>query len=235
MLFLRSILYFLGSVVSVIIVVILGFLFFYLPVKYRYALISNWAKFCIWWLEITCNISLEVIGRNNIPDEPCVIISNHQSTWETLAFQTIFNHQTWVLKKELLWIPIFGWGLALLEPIVIDRGEKLKALKKVIKQGVDRLQRGIFVIIFPEGTRKDFPEIGEYQVGGAAIAKKANVPVLPVYHNAGKYWPKGSFLKYPGKITMIVGKPLNSSNSSAIELTSAIRNWAIQINKDLKI
>ena len=225
MLFLRSLLYFLGSFVSVIIVVILGFLFFYLPVKYRYALISNWAKFCIWWLKITCNISLQVIGRNNIPDEPCVIISNHQSTWETLAFQTIFNHQTWVLKKELLWIPIFGWGLALLEPIVIDRGEKLKALKKVIKQGVNRLQRGIFVIIFPEGTRKKYLQLGEYQSGGASIAKKANVPLLPVCHNAGKYWPKGSFLKSPGTIKVSIGKPILSDKKSANELTNEVYEW----------
>ena len=231
MLFLRSLLYFLGSFVSVIIVVILGFSFFYLPVKYRYALISNWAKFCIWWLKVTCNISLEVIGINNIPDEPCVIISNHQSTWETLAFQTIFNHQTWVLKKELLWIPIFGWGLALLEPIVIDRGEKLKALKKVIEHGVDRLNREVNVIIFPEGTRKKYGHIGKYQSGGIAIAKKAQKMVLPVCHNAGKFWPKGSFIKYPGVIKVIIGKPQNIQKKSVAESIDEIHQWTIEQSK----
>jgi len=228
MLFLRSLLYFLGSFVSVIIVVILGFSFFYLPVKYRYALISNWAKFCIWWLKITCRLSFEVLGKNNIPIEPCVIISNHQSTWETLAFQIIFNHQTWVLKKELLWIPIFGWGLALLEPIVIDRGEKLKALKKVIKQGVNRLNREINVIIFPEGTRRKYGHIGKYQSGGIAIAKKAQKTVLPVCHNAGKFWPKGSFIKYPGVIKVIIGKPQNIQKKSVAESIDEIQQWTIE-------
>ena len=231
MLFLRSLLYFLGSFVSVIIVVILGFLFFYLPFKYRYALISNWAKFCIWWLKITCRLSFEVLGKNNIPNEPCVIISNHQSTWETLAFQTIFNHQTWVLKKELLWIPIFGWGLALLEPIVIDRGEKLKALKKVIEHGVDRLNREINIIIFPEGTRKKYGHIGKYQSGGIAIAKKAQKMVLPVCHNAGKFWPKGSFIKYPGVIKVIIGKPQNIQKKSVAESIDQIHQWTIEQSK----
>jgi len=231
MLFLRSLLYFLGSFVSVIIVVILGFSFFYLPVKYRYALISNWAKFCIWWLKITCRLSFEVLGKNNIPNEPCVIISNHQSTWETLAFQTIFNHQTWVLKKELLWIPIFGWGLALLEPIVIDRGEKLKALKKVIKQGVNRLRRKINVIIFPEGTRRKYGHIGKYQSGGIAIAKKAQKAVLPVCHNAGKFWPKGSFIKYPGVIKVIIGKPQNIQKKSVVESIDEIQKWTVEQSK----
>jgi len=231
MLFLRSLLYFLGSFVSVIIVVILGFLFFYLPFKYRYALISNWAKFCIWWLKITCRLSFEVLGKNNIPNEPCVIISNHQSTWETLAFQTIFNHQTWVLKKELLWIPIFGWGLALLEPIVIDRGEKLKALKKVIEQGADRLNREINVIIFPEGTRRKYGHIGKYQSGGIAIAKKAQKTVLPVCHNAGKFWPKGSFIKYPGVIKVTIGKPQNIQKKSVAESIDEIHQWTIEQSK----
>jgi len=176
-------------------------------------------------LRVFCNIKLEVIGKENIPKDPCVIISNHQSTWETLGFQQVFPHQTWVLKKELLYIPVFGWGLALLKPIVIDRGEKLKALKKVISQGAERLKEGIYVVIFPEGTRQPYGKLGEYQNGGVAIAKKTNSLLLPVYHNAGKVWPKGSFIKHPGTITVVIGKPITTEKKQASKLTKEIRDW----------
>jgi len=173
-----------------------------------------------------CNIKLNVIGKENIPNEPCVIVSNHQSTWETLGFQQIFPHQTWVLKQELLLIPIFGWGLALLKPIVINRGEKLKALKKVIKQGSDRLKEGVCVVVFPEGTRQPYGKLGEYQSGGVAVAKKSNAPILPVYHNAGQVWPKGSFLKLPGTITVVIGEVI-TPDKPAGKLTNQIKDWTI--------
>jgi len=140
MLFLRSLLYFLGSTIVLIILVGSALILFFLPLKFRYAILSKWSMFCLWWLRITLNIQLKVIGKQNIPKQACVIVSNHQSTWETLALQTIFPQQTWVLKQELQWIPVFGWGLSLLKPIIIDRGEKLKALKKVIKQGAERIK-----------------------------------------------------------------------------------------------
>ncbi|MBE8190001.1 MAG: 1-acyl-sn-glycerol-3-phosphate acyltransferase [Candidatus Thioglobus sp.] len=225
MLYLRSLLFLLGSEIVLIFVVSFAILVFFLPLRFRYKVLSNWAKFNIWWLKITCKIELKVLGRENIPQQSCVIISNHQSTWETFALQKIFPHQTWVLKKELLWIPIFGWGLWLLKPIIIDRGEKLKALKKVISQGVERLKNGIFVIIFPEGTRQPYGKLGNYQKGGIAIAKKAKTPLLPVFHNSGKLWAKGSFIKFPGLITVIIGKPISAEEKSAAELVKEIRNW----------
>jgi 1-acyl-sn-glycerol-3-phosphate acyltransferase len=225
MLFLRSLLYFLGSTIALIILVGIALVLFFTPLRVRYAILSKWSVFCMWWLRITLNIEFEVIGRENIPNQACVIISNHQSTWETLALQTIFPHQTWVLKQELQWIPVFGWGLSLLKPIIINRGEKLKALKKVIKQGADRLKEGIFVVIFPEGTRQPYGQLGKYQNGGVAIAKKTGCDVTPVYHNAGKVWPKGSFIKYPGTVTLTIGNPINSEGRSASELTKEIRDW----------
>ena len=138
MLFLRSLIYFLGSILTLSALVAIALVLFFTPFKVRYAILSKWSLFCLWWLRITLNIKLNIVGKENVPDAACVIISNHQSTWETLALQTIFPHQTWVLKQELQWIPIFGWGLSLLKPIIINRGEKLKALKKVIKQGAAR-------------------------------------------------------------------------------------------------
>ncbi len=225
MLFLRSLLYFLGSTLVLTILVASTLVLFFMPIKVRYAILSKWSLFCLWWLRLTLNIKINVIGKENIPNQACVIISNHQSTWETLALQTIFPHQTWVLKQELQWIPIFGWGLSLLKPITIDRGEKLKALKKVIKQGAERISEGIFVVVFPEGTRQPYKQLGEYQKGGVAIAKKTGCDISPIYHNAGRLWPKGSFIKQPGTITMVIGKPISVAGKSAAELIKEIKNW----------
>lgn len=225
MLFLRSLLYFLGSLIVVTLLVVVALLVFFTPLKTRYSILVNWSKFCVWWLRITLNIKLKVMGKENIPTTPCVIISNHQSTWETLGFQQIFPHQTWVLKRELLLIPVFGWGLAMLKPIVINRGEKMKALKKIIKQGSERIKEGIFVVIFPEGTRQPYGKLGAYQKGGISIAKKSLCDILPVYHNAGKFWPKGSFIKHPGTITVVIGKPISVKDKSATNLIKEIRDW----------
>ena len=232
MLFLRSLLYFVGSIISVITITFCGLFFVFSPYSTRQKFLSKWAIFCIWWLKITLNITTKIIGQENVNKSPCVIISNHQSTWETLAFQTIFPAHTWVLKKELLWLPVFGWSLALLKPIIINRGDKLNAIKKVILQGSDRLKIGISVVVFPEGTRQPYNQLGEYQNGGAAIAKKSGYDIIPVYHNAGKIWPKGGFIKKSGVITIVIGEAISSSNMTSSGITEEIRNWTLdQANK----
>jgi 1-acyl-sn-glycerol-3-phosphate acyltransferase len=233
MLFLRSLLYFIGSIISLIVITLCGLFLVILPYSYRQRFLSNWAIFCIWWLKISLNITTDVKGSENINSSPSVIISNHQSTWETLAFQTIFPAHTWVLKQELLWLPVFGWSLALLKPIVINRGDKLNAIKKVIKQGSERLSQGISVVVFPEGTRQTYKHLGDYQNGAAAIAKKSGHDIIPVYHNAGKFWPKGSFIKKPGVITVVIGKPISSSFLTSSELTKEVRNWTLEQEKKL--
>ena len=232
MLFLRSLLYFVGSIISVITITLCGLFFVFSPYSTRQKFLSQWAIFCIWWLKITLNITTRIIGQENVNKSPCVIISNHQSTWETLAFQTIFPAHTWVLKKELLWLPVFGWSLSLLKPIIINRGDKLNAIKKVILQGSDRLNKGISVVVFPEGTRQPYNQLGDYQNGGAAIAKKTGYDIIPVYHNAGKIWPKGSFIKKSGVITIVIGETISSSSMTSSGITEEIRNWTLeQANK----
>ena len=233
MLFLRSLLYFIGSIISLIVITLCGLFLIILPYSYRQRFLSSWAFFCIWWLKISLNITTDLKGSENINSSPSVIISNHQSTWETLAFQTIFPAHTWVLKQELLWLPVFGWSLALLKPIVINRGDKLNAIKKVIKQGSERLSQGISVVVFPEGTRQTYKHLGDYQNGAAAIAKKSGHDIIPVYHNAGKFWPKGSFIKKPGVITVVIGKPISSSFLTSSELTKEVRNWTLEQEKKL--
>jgi 1-acyl-sn-glycerol-3-phosphate acyltransferase len=234
MLFLRSALFFLGSLLVLITVSLPIPLMITLPLKLRYQWLILWSKFNIWWLKKTCRLSFNLVGKENIPQKACVVVSNHQSTWEALAFQCIFPQQTWVLKKELIWIPIFGWSLALLKPIIIDRGNKIKALKKVIKQGAKSIKAGVFVIIFPEGTRQKYPQIGVYQNGGIAIAKQADALILPVYHNAGKYWGKGDFIKRAGVINVIIGKPVFVKNQPASALSKSLQNWTqMQAQKNL--
>ena len=234
MLLLRSLLYFVGSIISLILISLCGLLFVFSSYPTRQKFLSQWAIFCIWWLKITLNITTNIIGQENLKKSPYIIISNHQSTWETLAFQTIFPAHTWVLKRELLWLPIFGWSLALLKPIIINRGDKLKAIKKVIKQGADRLDKGISIVIFPEGTRQPYKRIGEYQNGGSAIAKKSGYDIVPVYHNAGNLWPKGGFIKKPGVITVVIGEVISDSSLTSSELTEKIRNWTLEQEKSFE-
>ena len=234
MLLLRSLLYFVGSIISLILITFCGLFFAFASYPTRQKFLSQWAIFCIWWLKITLNITTNIIGQENLKKSPYIIISNHQSTWETLAFQTIFPAHTWVLKRELLWLPIFGWSLALLKPIIINRGDKLKAIKKVIKQGADRLDKGISIVIFPEGTRQPYKRIGEYQNGGSAIAKKSGYDIVPVYHNAGNLWPKGGFIKKPGVITVVIGEVISDSSLTSSELTEKIRNWTLEQEKSFE-
>jgi 1-acyl-sn-glycerol-3-phosphate acyltransferase len=233
MLFFRSTLYFIGSTIAILFIASVTIILFFLPFKARYYVASRWAKFCIWWINITLNIKINVVGKENIPKQACIIISNHQSTLETLVFQTIFPEQTWVFKKELLFIPLFGWAIALLSPVVIDRGRKVAAMKKVIKHGADRLSKGIFLVVFPEGTRQPYGKLGSYQNGGAAIAKKSNNNIIPVFHDSGKCWPKGSFVKKPGIINIVIGKPINPESKTATEITDEIFKWTESTSKDL--
>lgn len=204
---------------------IIAILTFPLPPKTRYRIISGWALFMLWWLRVTCGISHRIIGQENIPAAPHIILSKHQSAWETLAFQKIFPPQVWVMKRELLWIPFFGWGLAMTSPIAINRSAGREALKQLVEQGKDRLTKGFWVVIFPEGTRTVPGQKGKYHIGGAWLATHTGTAVLPVAHNAGEYWGKNSFLKRPGIITVSIGKPIVSTDLKTDALNHAVESW----------
>ncbi len=225
MLFLRSTLFFLGQVITAPIFTMVAFLALPLNPITRNVLISGWARSMIWWLRITCNIRHEVSGLENLPDTPSIILSKHQSAWETLAFQAIFPTQVYVLKRELLWIPIFGWGLAMSSPIAIDRSAGREALKKLVSKGQHRLKQGLWVVIFPEGTRKAPGEKGKYQIGGAWLATHTQTQVVPVAHNAGRCWPKNSFIKKPGVIRIHIGKPIATADMKADAVNQQVEHW----------
>ena len=172
-----------------------------------------------------CGIRYQILGAENIPKTPSIVLSKHQSAWETLAFQKIFPPQVWVLKKELLLIPFFGWGLAMTSPIAIDRKSGKKALEQIVEQGRERLKQGFWIVIFPEGTRIPPGKRGKYRIGGAWLATHTNVPVVPVAHNAGEFWGRNSFIKMPGTITVSIGKPIDPTGMEAGELNEKVEAW----------
>jgi len=225
MLFLRSSLFFLGQVITAPIFTLVALIALPLNPVTRNVLISGWARSMIWWLRITCGIRHEVTGLENLPQSPSIILSKHQSAWETLAFQAIFPTQVYVLKRELLWIPIFGWGLAMSSPIAIDRSAGREALKKLVENGAARLKKGLWVVIFPEGTRKAPGEKGKYLIGGAWLATHTKTQVVPVAHNAGRYWAKNTFIKKPGTIHIHIGKPIQATGIKADALNQQVEQW----------
>ncbi len=224
MLFLRSGLFFVGQVITAPIFTLIALLALPLNPITRNNLISGWARSMLWWLKVTCNIRYEITGLEHIPHSPTIILSKHQSAWETFAFQAIFPTQVYVLKRELLWIPIFGWGLAMSSPIAINRAAGREALKQLVEKGKDRLAKGLWVVIFPEGTRIAPKKRGKYHIGGAWLATHTQTPVLPVAHNAGDFWPKG-FIKTPGVIQIHIGKPIQTTGLKTDVLNQQVENW----------
>ncbi|MFA7095772.1 MAG: lysophospholipid acyltransferase family protein [Gammaproteobacteria bacterium] len=196
-----------------------------LPFTYRYRIISQWSRMTLRWLKISCGLDYQVEGREHIPQGNAIIFCKHQSTWETLVLQEIFPIQVWVLKRELLWIPFFGWGLALLRPIAINRKEGRKAMMQLLEQGIERLRQGLWVVIFPEGTRVAPGQRGQYHKGGAMLAQRSGVPVVPVAHNAGEFWPRHSIRKYPGTIRVVIGPPIATEGRTAAEINRLAEEW----------
>jgi 1-acyl-sn-glycerol-3-phosphate acyltransferase len=225
MLILRSLLFYIGQIISTILIAPIGIIAFPLDFKKRYYLITRWAVFNLWWLKICCNITYEIKGKDNIPGKPCIVMSKHQSAFETLALQQIFIPQVWILKKELLQIPIYGWGLASMQPIAINRDSTIKSFRQIADQGCERLKKGYWVIIFPEGTRVAPNKKKKYLPGGGMLAEKSGAQVVPVAHNAGRLWPRNSMIKKPGLITIKIGPVIESENKNAKEITDEVENW----------
>ncbi len=196
-----------------------------LSLRQRYAILTRWAHLTLGWLRLTCGLRFAVHGLEHLPRGPCVVLSNHQSAWETLAFQLIFPPQVWVLKRSLLQIPLFGWCLAMLRPIAIDRGGHSKALRQVVEQGRERLADGMWVVVFPEGTRVPPGTLGAFNPGGAMLAERAGVPALPVVHDAGTYWPRGSFPIRPGTIEVRIGPPIETAGRKAKAINAEAEAW----------
>ncbi len=223
--YVRSLLFSMAMITSTILIAILLILFAPTPFVVRSRLARGYACFVISALKLFCGINYKVSGRENIPDGAAIILSKHQSTWETYALQLFFPPQVWVLKRELMWLPIFGWGMALLKPIAIDRSSGRKAINQIIEKGKQRLDAGIWVMIFPEGTRIAPGEYKRWGIGGAVLAENSGYPVVPVAHNAGEFWGRRSFLKKPGTIQVTIGPPIETKGLKAAEINQKAEDW----------
>ena len=224
-LWIRSWLFYVGLISITFVYGMLAIFTFPIPYAKRFGVVSQWAHANLWWLKFTCNLDHQIEGWENIPETPTIVLSKHQSAWETLALNLVFQPQVWVLKRELLRIPVFGWGLAMLRPIAIDRRAKANAVEQVLIQGRARLESGCWVVIFPEGTRVAAGTRRRYLVGGARLAERTGYPVVPVAHNAGDYWARNSVIKKPGRIKLVVGPVIESKNRRASELNRLVETW----------
>ena len=204
-----------------------------LPRMLRYRIISGWSRLVIRLSRAILGIDWRIEGFEHLPARPAVILAKHQSAWETMAFQMIFPPQVHVLKRELLWIPFFGWGLALMSPIAIDRRRGVAALRSIARRGQKRLEQGFWVVVFPEGTRVAPGESRDYQPGGAWLAAASGAPVVPVAHNAGLYWPRNAFLKRAGTVTIRIGPSIDSTKCDPLTINAMAKEWIEEQQKAL--
>jgi 1-acyl-sn-glycerol-3-phosphate acyltransferase len=210
------------SLIILFLLLVLAYPFDY---KYRACLTRNWSLLQMWLLKVFCGLSYEVKGAENIPSTPYIALPKHQSTWETIASNFLFKRPAWVFNRDLFRIPFFGWGLYLTEPVGIDRGTPRASLHQLVSKGDRLLKQGRTMVIFPEGTRVAPGKMGKFEPGGSLLAVKTETPVIPVALNAGVFWPKASFLKYPGHITVIIGPLIESKGLKARELNEKVEAW----------
>jgi len=198
------------------------------PLLTRFRIVWHYRRGLMWMFRAILGITYEVRGREHLPAEPSVILAKHQSAWETVALQDLVPEDTYcvfVLKKELMKLPFFGWGLAALQMISIDRNAGREALNQVVEQGVDRLARGFWIIVFPEGTRVAPGQTRRYKQGGAYLAAHAGARVVPVAHNAGELWPRNAFVKRPGRIVVSIGPVIEGAGLSQDEINARAEAW----------
>jgi len=224
---LRSVVFFLYFVINTILFASLGLILgWFLPGNSRFIIDTSWSRSTLWGLKHICGLSHHVEGMENLPKQSCIIVSNHQSAWETIALAGLITlPKVWVLKRELIFIPIFGWVIIHFKPIAIDRKSGRKAVRQVIEQGTQRLKEGLSVIIFPEGTRVAPGQSKRYGIGAAMLAERSGYPLVPIAHNAGVFWKRRGIMKYPGVIQVRVGPVIDSHGLKAGDINRKIEDW----------
>jgi 1-acyl-sn-glycerol-3-phosphate acyltransferase len=222
---LRSMLFYIGYALSLLVYASICTLFAWLlPLQQRYRFVVAWNRFAIWWLGVSCGVHYRISGEDNVPQAPYLMVSNHQSPWETIFLYFRFVPLCAILKIELLRIPFFGWALALLRPIAIDRSKRKDARKTLLTQGLQRLQEEkISVLVFPESTRVAHGEFKSFSNGAAELAIAAGVKIVPVYHNAGLFWPAHRFIKRAGTVDIVVLPAIDTAGREPRQLTQELQ------------
>ena len=195
----------------------------FIGLEKRLKLFALWPKFTNWYLHLTCGIKVNVIGHENLPSSPCVIVSNHQGQWETFSMQYLFHPLCTLLKRELLYIPLWGWAMKMLHPIAINRGKPKEAIVQTLEEGSERLKKGLYVLLFPEGTRVKAGRVGKYARSGFELAKRNNVKILPLCHNSGDCWPAHKFIEKTGTINLYIGEPVFVEDSK--KSAEQVQQW----------
>ena len=184
-----------------------------------------WVDSILYLLRILCRLDYVVEGERYLQGENSIVLMKHSSAWEAIAQWKIFPDQTWVIKRELMWAPFLGWALSVFQPIAIDRRSGRNAVEQVLEQGRARLEEGLWVVIFPEGTRVPSGERRRYGLSGALLATSTGRAVVPVAHNAGKYWPRRGWLKRPGRVRVVIGPPIPSAGRSPRDVNQDAQSW----------
>ena len=222
---LRSVLFLLGALV---VTTPYGFLVpatRVLGKRVPFVMARSYTRVMLKWAEWSLGIRYVVHGWDNVPAGPAIIMSKHQSAWETLFIETKFPNQCWIVKRELLWLPFVGWGLMAIRAIAIDRSSGMLAREQIVKQGAQRLKDGIWVTIFPEGTRVAPGKRGRYGIGGSLLATRTGMPIVPIAHNAGEFWPRYAFRKRPGVVQVVIGPPIDPTGRDVLTVNNEVEGW----------
>ncbi len=221
----RSTLFWVSFILVTIIVALVLSLSIWSPLGWRIALIKLWINSSLTFLRVFCGLHYKIEGQQNIPEHGFIVMSKHSSTWETIALQKFFDPMVWVVKRELTKIPFFGWGLIAMNAIALNRGTGRAAIKQLISESKIRMDEGRILMLFPEGTRVEPGQKKPFKVGGAIVSEKTGYAVLPVAHNAGEFWPRHSWIKWPGKIHIVIGEPITPEGKKAEQIIAIVEDW----------
>ncbi len=223
---LRALIFLVFAFSTAVLFAAVSLLFFWAPRDFLWGFVTSYCRLTLWAGDFFCGLSLAVEGQENLPGTPCVIMIKHTSALETYGHVPFFPRTTWVIKRDLLWIPVFGWALKLIfRPIAIDRGAGSQSVRQVLRQGKEKLAAGTWVTVYPEGTRVAPGETRTYGISGAALAKEAGVLIVPVAHNAGDYWRRRELRKRPGTVRFCIGPPIDASTQAPKETNLIVQDW----------
>jgi len=202
-------------------------LLFFAPLRVRVGVVHMWIASSLFFLRLFCGLTHEVEGLENIPEDGFIVMSRHSSTWETISIQRFFRPMIWVVKRELTWIPFFGWALRAMNAIALNRGTGRKAINQLVTESRKHMDRGRILMLFPEGTRVPPGERKPFKLGGAIVSQQTGYAILPIAHNAGEYWPRHSWIKWPGKIRMVIGKPIDPAGKTPEQIIGEVEKWIL--------
>ena len=202
-------------------------LLFFAPLSVRIGVVHTWIAYSLFCLRLICGLTHEVEGLENIPEDGFIVMSRHSSTWETIALQRYFRPMIWVVKRELTWIPFFGWALKAMDAIALNRGTGRKAINQLVGESGPHMDSGRILMLFPEGTRVPPGGYRPFKLGGAIVSQRTGYVILPIAHNAGEYWPRHSWIKWPGKIRMVIGKPIDPAGKTPEQIVREVEDWVL--------